>query len=256
MKLINKSIFIVINSLFLLVSLVTNTLLYKELKNIYLSLYATSLNPLGLQKYSDKKTQIISTSKKQKVIFFGDSRAYAWRNIDLEEFQFINRGISGQTSAQVLLRFDRHVAVLDPDIIVVQVGINDLRMLTKSSQTREDLVNNCQENIAQIVHKAQEIGAKVIVTTIFPLGEGNVHWKYRAFWPPIKVIKQDIMAVNNYIKTLGQDAVILDAYDLLKAQGENSPQYYQDLLHLSDRGYQLLNQELSELLAKLSPSDL
>ncbi|MDJ0631980.1 MAG: GDSL-type esterase/lipase family protein [Xenococcaceae cyanobacterium MO_188.B29] len=251
MKLINQYGLLIIVSFLLLVSLLANFSLYKELKLVYLSLYATSLNPLSIQRYSPDKIPKITTENSPKVVFFGDSRAVGWSKPELTEFQFINRGVGGQTSAQVLGRFDQHVAILNPDIIVVQVGINDLRMLPRSPNTREDIVKNCQENIAQIVQKAQEIGAKVILTTIFPLGEGNIPLKQRLFWPSINQMKQDINSVNNYIKTLESDVVILDAYNLLKSHEANYSNYYRDLLHLNGRGYEFLNQQLSKLLAEL-----
>ena len=251
MKLINQSSLLVVISLLLLASLVGNLFLYKELKFVYLSWYATSLNPLAINKYSQDKPEKTIKDNQKKVVFFGDSRAVDWSKPELEKFQFINRGIDGQTSGQVLLRFEQHIAVLQPDIIVVQVGVNDLRMLSRSENTRQGLVQNCQDNITQIVQKAREIGAKVIVTTIFPLGEGNVPLKTRLFWPSINQLKQDINEVNDHIKTLDQNAVIFDTYKLLKAQGDDSGKYYQDLLHLNGQGYGLLNQKLSELLITL-----
>ena len=251
MKLINQYGLIIIISLLLLASLLVNSFLYKELKFVYLYWYATSLNPLSLKRYSDDKVSEKTRENQKKVVFFGDSRAVEWAKPELQEFQFINRGISGQTSAQVLLRFDRHVAVLNPEIIVIQVGVNDLRMLPKSPKTREDIVKDCQQNIAQIVQKAKEIGAKVILTTVFPLGDETISVQQRLFWSPIDYMKQDITEVNNYIKTLEPDAVIFDAYELIKAQKESAPKYYRDLVHLNGRGYKFLNQHLSELLAKL-----
>ena len=251
MKLINQHGLLITVSFLLLVSLLANCSLYKELKLVYLSLYATSLNPLSIQRYSQNKVLKTTPENSPKVVFFGDSRAVGWSKPELTEFQFINRGVGGQTSAQVLGRFDQHVAILNPDIIVIQVGINDLRMLPRSPNTRKDIVKNCQQNIEQIVQKAQEIGAKVILTTVFPLGEGNIPLKQRLFWPSINQMQQDINAVNDYIKTLESDVVILDAYALLKSQGENYPNYYKDLLHLNGRGYKFLNQQLSKLLAEL-----
>lgn len=255
MKLINQSGLITVAGLLLLVSFLTNVWLYQELKLVYLSLYATSLNPLSIQRYSQNKNDQTNTENKKKVVFFGDSRIVGWTKPDLEEWQFINRGVGGQTSAQVLLRFDQHVAILNPEIIVVQVGVNDLRMLPQSSKTREELLQDCQQNIAQIVDKAQEIGAKVILTTVFPLGEGNIPLKQRLFWPSINQIKQDINQVNEYIRTMEQEAIIFDAYKLLISQEENRSKYYRDLLHLNGQGYKFLNQELEKLLTQLSSSD-
>ncbi|MGK7948699.1 MAG: SGNH/GDSL hydrolase family protein [Xenococcaceae cyanobacterium] len=251
MKLINQSGLLIIFSVLLIASVVTNFWLYQELRLVYLSWYATSLNPLGIQRYSQNPQKQVNKENKNRVVLFGDSRIVEWRKPDLEEWEFINRGIGGQTSAQVLLRFNQHVAILNPDIIVVQVCINDLRMLTQSLDTRQDIVNNCQQNITQIVDKAQKIGAKVILTTVFPLGEGNIPLKQRLFWPSLGQMKQDINQVNDYIRTLEREVLILDADKLLTTQAENPSQYYRDLLHLNRQGYRLLNQKLESILTQL-----
>ena len=251
MKLINQSGLLIIFSRLLIASAVTNFWLYQELRLVYLSWYATSLNPLGIQRYSQNPQQRDNKENKKRVVLFGDSRIVEWGKPDLEKWEFINRGIGGQTSAQVLLRFNQHVAVLNPDIIVVQVCINDLRMLTQSSDPRQDIVNNCQQNITQIVDKAQEIGAKVVLTTVFPLGEDNIPLRYQSFWPSLEQMKQDINQVNNYIRTLEPEVLILDADKLLTTQAENISQYYRDLLHLNRQGYQLLNQQLENVLTQI-----
>lgn len=231
----------------LIASLSANLLLYKELKNTYINLYQTSLNPLGIDKYGDRDLD----SKLPSVVFFGDSRAYQWKKPDDRDFQFINRGISGQTSAQILGRFPQHIVPLEPQIIVLQLGVNDLRMLPADSQTREDIVKNCQQNIAQIIKEAEQINAIVILTTIFPLGTGNVPLKYRPFWASIDELQQSINEVNLYLKTFGDRVILLDAYSLLENKDPQKIEYYKDLLHLNRRGYELLNRELEKILIEI-----
>lgn len=229
-------------------SLSANLLLYKELKNTYITLYQTSLNPLGIDKYGDSDP---TTTELSSVVFFGDSRAYQWRKPANQNFHFINRGISGQTSAQILGRFPQHIVPLKPQIIVLQLGVNDLRMLPDNSQTREDIVKNCQQNIAQIIEEAERINAIVILTTIFPLGAGNVPLKYRPFWASIDELQQSINEVNLYLKTFGDRVILLDAYSLLENQDPQKIEYYKDLLHLNRRGYELLNRELEKILIEI-----
>ena len=235
-------------SVILLASLGSNLLLYRELKNTFLNLYQTSLNPLGLSKYNNQE---IPVSENPRVVFYGDSRAYAWKSPQNDNFQFINRGISGQTSAQILLRFQHHVAPLKPQVIVLQLGVNDLRMLAQTTQTQGDIVNNCKQNIAQLIQQADEINAVVILTTIFPLGAGDVPLKYRPFWTSKSQMEQRINEVNQYLTSLSNRAILLDAHSLLNKQDSQKTQYYEDLLHLNSRGYQLLNQELEKILSQM-----
>ena len=241
-------LFLVALSVLLIASLSANLLLYKKLRNTFISLYQTSLNPLGIDKYSERE---FTKTELPRVVFFGDSRAYQWKFPDERNFQFINRGISGQTSAQILWRFQEHIVPLKPQIIVLQLGVNDLRMLPDNSQTRDDLVKNCQQNITQVIEQAERINAIVILTTIFPLGSGNVPLKYRPFWASIDELQQSINEVNQYLKTLGDRVILLDAYSLLDNKDRYEIKYYKDLLHLNRRGYELLNQELEKILIEV-----
>ncbi len=242
----------------LLASLVGNFVLYKKLKRAYLNLYQVHLNPLGIRKYSPQQQPPLTT--KSRVVFYGDSRAVQWKAPEIDNFQFINRGIDGHTSAQVSWRFDAHVVELKPSIIVLQVGVNDLKMLPTIPQTREDIVQNCQNNIAQIVARARSIGADIIVTTIFPLGKGNIPLQLRPFWPSIQQMEESINEVNEYIRTLNNNSesslqrnqvIVLDAYSLLNEEDQNKVKYYKDLLHINQKGYKLLNEKLETILNNL-----
>jgi lysophospholipase L1-like esterase len=235
-------------SIFLLASLTFNLLLFQELKQAFISLYQISLNPLALTKFDNQK---IPSTELPRVVFFGDSRANDWQFPQNQNFQYINRGISGQTSAQILARFADHVAPLKPQVIVLQLGVNDLRMLPSNPQTRVDLVNNCQSNIAQIIKKATQINATVVLTTLFPLGSGHIPLKYRPFWANLDEMKQEIIRVNQYLKSLDNQVIILDAYTYLETEDPNKVKYYEDLLHLNRRGYQLLNQKLEKILMEI-----
>ncbi|MCC6324113.1 MAG: hypothetical protein DCC43_10285 [Candidatus Brocadia sp.] len=104
--------------------------------------------------------------------FFGDSRAYQWpAPAGLDQFEFINRGIGAQTSAQAVQRFDKHVAPLHPDILLIQTCINDLQAIPSLVDLQSWIISNCKDNIRWIVQKARIQGAIVVLTTIFPQGE-------------------------------------------------------------------------------------
>jgi lysophospholipase L1-like esterase len=250
----NKSqILLLTLSVFVFVSFTINLLLFRELKQTFISLYQISLNPLALTKFDNQK---IPSTELPRVVFFGDSRANDWQFPQNKNFQYINRGISGQTSAQILARFADHVAPLKPQVIVLQLGVNDLRMLPSSPQTRVDLVNNCQNNIAQIIEKADRINATVVLTTLFPLGSGNIPLKYRPFWANLDEMKQEIVRVNQDLKSFSdrkenRQVIILDAYTYLETEDANKVKYYKDLLHLNRRGYELLNQKLEKILREI-----
>jgi lysophospholipase L1-like esterase len=60
------------------------------------------------------------------VLFYSDSRAADWPPPDLPDLLFVNRGVPGQTSTEALRRWTTYGAPLRPDIVVLQVGVNDL----------------------------------------------------------------------------------------------------------------------------------
>lgn len=231
-------------------SLFLNFKLYRQTKSYYLSINDVRLNPVELKRYQRESFQEspLDTAK-TSVVFFGDSRAAGWQSPKMDGFQFINRGISGQTSAQAFLRFDEHVSYLKPRVIVVQVGGNDLRMLPLPPKQRKDIVEDCKENIGQIVKKSSELGSTVILTTIFPLGRAKLQLREKLFWPDPTDISKDVEEVNAYIRSLaGKNVIIFDAYSLLEDKGKTKANYAADLLHINSTGYEVLNKKLMEIL--------
>lgn len=72
------------------------------------------------------------------------------------------------------------MAPLQPDIVILQVGINDLKTLPLFPERQEEIIANCKTNIQQIVDKSLQADASVILTTIFPLGQLPI--ERRLFW--------------------------------------------------------------------------
>ncbi|TAF03556.1 MAG: SGNH/GDSL hydrolase family protein [Oscillatoriales cyanobacterium] len=238
-----KKIATVALSLALLASAGLNVFLYQQWQKYYLLLNATGLDPLGLNSYpnSAEKTQ------QPVIVFYGDSRAESWPAPDtIKNATIVNRGIGGQTTAQVLGRFQQHVASLKPKIIVIQVGVNDLKAIPLFPEQKEAIIRNCETNIGQIVKNSLDTGAKVVVTTIFPLGTLPI--ERRPFWSDDVPIA--IKDVNDYIKTLAGDRVIvLDSSQVLaNSQGIVNPKYSRDFLHLNSEGYAALNKAITGIL--------
>jgi lysophospholipase L1-like esterase len=234
----------------LLASLFLNYYLFRQGRHYYLQLNETRLDPLGLSYYhTGPVAQDPANPGRMRVVFFGDSRAASWpAPPGLDQFEFINRGIGSQTSEQVVLRFDHHVAPLRPQILVVQVGINDLKTIPLFPGRREAIVACCQENVRQIVRRATDLGATVILTTIFPLAE--VPLERRLFWSDEVALAID--ELNGYVHALaGENVVVLDAFAILADdKGLVQTAYSRDLLHLNATGYEALNVVLARVLVE------
>ena len=234
----------------LLGSIVLNCFLYKQGRQYYLELNAARLDPLGMNYYSTAVAPAkLLDPELTTVVFFGDSRAANWPSPDLEGFEFTNRGIGAQTSAQAAGRFGHHVKPLQPQLIVVQVGINDLKTIPLFPERKESIIRNCEENIQQIVRWSIDMGAEVVLTTIFPIGE--VTMERKPFWSNDVAVA--VETVNEYIHSLaGEDVVVFDAFAVLVGDdGAIDPEYSQDLLHLNVAGYARLNSELVKTLRRL-----
>ncbi|MDX1906050.1 MAG: GDSL-type esterase/lipase family protein, partial [Bacteroidia bacterium] len=179
------------------------------------------------------------------VVVFGDSRGFAWPSP--AGHTLINRSISGQTTAECLLRLEAHVLPLKPRQVVIQLGVNDLKAVALFPPRRDTIVTNCQTNLRDIVRRLTEAGAQVILCTIFP--PGDLPFYRIPFWSD--EIIPAILTTNAYLKTLASDQVIiLDAYALLTdpATGRVYPAYQYDFLHLNTAGYEVLNTALVPLL--------
>ncbi len=228
-------------------SIVLNVLLYNRAKQYYLEVNETRLDPLGLSDYpEDPKRPNNADADQIRVVFFGDSRAASWPSPNVTGYEFINRGISSQTSVQTIQRFEHHVRPLQPDVVVVQVGINDLKTIPLFPEQRQSIVANCRANIKRIVEESRNLGAVVIVNTIFPAGK--VPLERKPLWSDD--VNQAVEEVNTYIATLaGEKVIVFDAFSILAdEQGIMLRQYRKDELHLNKLGYESLNKEFVQLL--------
>lgn len=226
-------------------SIFLNFLLFHQAKKYYFELNETRLEPIGLGYYPVAPHKIPDTDQ-FRVIFFGDSRAASWIAPAITGYEFINRGIASQTSVQVLARFSAHVRPLKPDVVVIQVGVNDLKTISLFPGRRAAIIANCKANIKRLVEESRRLGAVVILTTVFPTGE--IPLERKPFWSNENT--EAIQDVNAYIKTLADDQIIVfDTFSILvDRQGVMMSQYSADELHLNEQGYTALNQEFVKLL--------
>lgn len=230
----------------LLISMGVNVALFNENTSNYLDLNSARLDPLGIDVYPAGVTPPKLAGQK-RLVFFGDSRAYEWpAPPGLGEVEFINRGIGAQTSAQALGRFDAHVAPLRPDIVIVQIGINDLKTIPLFPGREAAIVERCQTNIKQIVTKSLHLGAAVVLTTIFPAGA--VPLERRPFWSERAAMAID--RVNAYIRSLAQENVIVFDSNAVLARDDREVRkdFQRDFLHVNAAGYTALNHALAPLL--------
>jgi lysophospholipase L1-like esterase len=180
-------------------------------------------------------------STPRRVVFFGDSRADWWDVPVVPGFQCIAIGVPGASAPYLARRFQGMVAPLRPDIVVVQMGVNDLTGLHPRSPERDLVIAATRNAIATVVGAARTLGATVIVTTIFPLARGYL---------PDHTVQAAISAINAHLLALAGDGVqLLDSPAVLTGpDGYVLQSFADDELHLSRAGYAALNEALTPLL--------
>lgn len=180
-------------------------------------------------------------STPRRVVFFGDSRADWWDVPVVLGFHCIAAGVPGASAPYLAQRFQRMVAPLRPDIVVVQMGVNDLAGLHPRSPELDLVIAATRNAIATVVGAARTLGATVIVTTIFPLARG---------YQPDQAVQAAIRALTAALSALAGEGVQLfdSAAVLTGPDGYVCPAYADDELHLSHAGYAALNEALTPLL--------
>ena len=120
----------------------------------------------NLSRYKEENNKLLNSSNELRVVFMGNSITESWSHFDPDFFlknSYINRGISGQTTPQMLIRFKPDVINLKPKAVVILAGINDIAGNTGPMQ-----VENIAENIQSMaeISKANEI--QVLICSVLP----------------------------------------------------------------------------------------
>lgn len=168
-----------------------------------------------------------------RVVFMGDSITQIW---DLEKSfpgkPYINRGISGQTSTQMLLRFRQDVIDLKPRVVVILAGTNDIAENTGPmplSQTEGDIVSMAQ------LARANSI--RVVLCSVLP----SVRFPWH---PQVKNVASKIVEVNRWLKSYAASHhyVYVDYYSAMKdAAGGLPPNLSRDGVHPLPAGFAVMS---------------
>jgi lysophospholipase L1-like esterase len=186
---------------------------------------------------------------KKRVVFYGDSITDAWgRRPNTGEFfpgkAYVNRGISGQTTAQMVVRFRQDVIDLNPAVVVILAGTNDV-----AGNTGPMTPKMTEDNFAAMVDMAKENGVKVVIASITPAFDYPWH---KGLEPAGK-----IKALNTWLEIYCKDRGLtyLDYYDaLVDERGGMKEGTSSDGVHPTAAGYAIMGPlaqaAIDEALAK------
>jgi lysophospholipase L1-like esterase len=124
-----------------------------------------------LGRYRADNAALAPVAGEQRVVFYGDSITDSWgRRADTGEFfpgkPYVNRGISGQTTPQMVVRFRQDVIDLRPAAVVILGGTNDI-----AGNTGPMTLQMTEDNFRSMIDLAKANGIRVIVASILPVAD-------------------------------------------------------------------------------------
>lgn len=198
----------------------------------------------NLKKYKNENEELIKNNQRDVVVFMGNSITEGWSYFSPDFFienQFINRGIGGQTTPQMLIRFKPDVVSLKPKSVVILAGINDI-----AGNTGPMKINNIADNIFSMAEIAKANKIKVYICSVLPAKD--FPWS-PGLNPSKKVIKLNKMLIDycykNNIKYVDYYSKMNDGKGGLKVPEYTSKD---DLVHPNKRGYSVMESVILDAL--------
>ena len=188
----------------------------------------------GLNRYKDDNAKVgLPASGENRVVFMGNSITEGWSITSPLFFKgkpYINRGISGQTTPQMLVRFRADVIKLKPAVVVILGGTNDI-----AGNTGPSTIEMIKDNIISMAQLAKANGIKVILCSVLPV--------YDYPWKPGLEPAEKIITLNKTIKSYAENngMIYLDFFSaMVDARKGMKAEYSKDGVHPNEAGYKVM----------------
>ncbi len=214
----------------LITSVVANEIIAQDWAN--LNRFKMENEKLGLPAKGEKR-----------VVFMGNSITEGWSNHMPQFFSgkpYVNRGIGGQTTPQMLLRFRADVIDLKPAVVVILAGTNDI-----AGNTGTSTIEMISDNIMSMAELARAHGIKVILSSVLPV--------YDYPWKPGLNPAEKIIQLNKIIKDFcNQNEMIYLDYFSAMVDNRNGlkSELGSDGVHPNIDGYKIMAPLAEEAIAK------
>ena len=177
-----------------------------------------------------------------RVVFMGDSITDAWPRIGpfFAGKPYVGRGIGGQTTPQMLVRFRADVVALRPRVVVLLAGINDI-----AGNTGPSTPEMIQDNLRSMVEIAHANGIRVVLGSILPAFDFP--------WRPGLQPAAKVVAMNAWIKTYAEShgCIYLDYFTALADDRGGLPdQFAEDGIHPNRAGYAVMERLAADAIAR------
>lgn len=184
----------------------------------------------------------VPTKDEQRVVLLGDSIYAGWTSPQFGGFfpgkPYVDRGIGWQTTAQLLLRFRPDVIALQPQVVVILAGTNDI-----ASNTGPMTMEETEGNLASMAELGRVHGIRVVLSSVMPVSDGvsNAEGK-KILQTPFRA-PEKILALNEWIKKYAADNgyVYLDYFSAtVDEKGFLKTDLTLDGLHPNAKGYAVM----------------
>jgi lysophospholipase L1-like esterase len=169
----------------------------------------------------------------RRVVFLGNSITEGWARYFDAMFPgkpYVGRGIGGQTTPQMLVRFRQDVIALRPAVVVILAGTNDI-----AGNTGPSTLEMIQDNLASMTDLARAHGIRVVLSSVLPV--------YDYPWKPGLGPGPKIVALNAWLKQYAatHDAVYLDYHGAMADARQGLPRALaEDGVHPNEAGYRVM----------------
>jgi lysophospholipase L1-like esterase len=185
-------------------------------------------------RYKEDNLKIgLPAANENRVVFMGNSITQGWSETNPDFFlgkPYVNRGISGQTTPQMLVRFRPDVVNLKPKVVVILAGTNDI-----AGNNGPSTLEMIEDNIASMVEIAKANNIKVVLCSVLPA--------YDYPWKPGLEPAQKIVDLNKWIKEYA-DKNQIDYVDYFTPMADERNglmrKYSEDGVHPNLEGYKVM----------------
>ena len=193
----------------------------------------------ALARYRDDNLKTAPPAKnEQRVVFMGDSITDSWDDPKYGGFfpgkPYVNRGISGQTTPQMLIRFRRDVIELKPRVVVILAGTNDL-----AGNTGRTTVDAIEDNLMSMAELANSHGIRVVLASVLPVSDYEMR-EGKQIIQTTRRVPARIIVLNRWIQEFvkAHNYIYLDYFSAMVDQkGFLKDELSDDGLHPNQQGY-------------------
>jgi lysophospholipase L1-like esterase len=199
----------------------------------------------GLIRYGSDNSELPTPAKgENRVVFLGDQITDYWSRGNLPFFpgkHWLNRGIAGQTTDQMLIRFRQDVISLRPTAVLIQGGLNDIAGLHGPASEETIL-----DNLMSMAELAQVNGIRVILASVTPVCDCFTKGAARQRWQERIVELNDL--IEKYCARTG--AVYLDYYSAMAKEDNLKMELTKDGVLPNDAGYRVMTNRAEQAIAE------